>query len=145
MKKNLNIAYLNGAEGLVRKAASSGGSGGGDNDVLYYKLTDAFKQKLEEDGSMNDMFFCAIFGVCSNFIIKGRYGNGFDIGGYSAMEQNDEMAYIRAMNMNGFAVTVPFFSKGNRFNSYEEYNILLPEHYERITKEEYFGMITSES
>lgn len=32
MKKNLNIAYLNGAEGLVRKAASSGGSGGGSSD-----------------------------------------------------------------------------------------------------------------
>ena len=33
MKKNLNIAYLNGAEGMIRRGASggSGGSGGGSS------------------------------------------------------------------------------------------------------------------
>ena len=28
MKKNLNIAYLNGAEGMIRRGASGGASGG---------------------------------------------------------------------------------------------------------------------
>lgn len=43
MKKNLNIAYLNGAEGMIRRgAASSGGSGssgssGTEDNVIYYK------------------------------------------------------------------------------------------------------------
>ena len=48
MKKNLNIAYLNGAEGMIRRGgASSGGSGesggsgsgsgSGDEHVIYYK------------------------------------------------------------------------------------------------------------
>ena len=40
MKKNLNIAYLNGAEGMIRRgAASSGGngeSGGGDASTIEY-------------------------------------------------------------------------------------------------------------
>lgn len=42
MKKNLNIAYLNGAEGMIRRgAASSGGSGSGDSGVVmeYYAAT----------------------------------------------------------------------------------------------------------
>lgn len=44
MKKNLNIAYLNGAEGMIRRGgASSGGSGesgGGDNDNwVYYDIS----------------------------------------------------------------------------------------------------------
>lgn len=49
MKKNLNIAYLNGAEGIRRCSASSGGSGSGgesggsgsgsgDNNFKYYKF-----------------------------------------------------------------------------------------------------------
>lgn len=46
MKKNLNIAYLNGAEGMIKRGgASSGGSvdsgesgsGSGDEHVIYYK------------------------------------------------------------------------------------------------------------
>lgn len=44
MKKNLNIAYLNGAEGMIRRgAASSGGSSGGDGESFvweYYKIND---------------------------------------------------------------------------------------------------------
>lgn len=43
MKKNLNIAYLNGAEGMIRRGASggSGESGGGssiNDEALYYKF-----------------------------------------------------------------------------------------------------------
>lgn len=46
MKKNLNIAYLNGAEGMIRRGgASSGGSGSGSDEgssnsvnVEYYRI-----------------------------------------------------------------------------------------------------------
>ena len=37
MKTNLNIAYLNGAEGMIRRgAASSGGSGSGETSNIEY-------------------------------------------------------------------------------------------------------------
>ena len=36
MKKNLNISYLNGAEGMIRRGgASSGGSSGGEGNIEY--------------------------------------------------------------------------------------------------------------
>lgn len=41
MKKNLNIAYLNGAEGMIRKGgASSGGNsdGSGEQNIYYYTI-----------------------------------------------------------------------------------------------------------
>ena len=43
MKKNLNIAYLNGAEGIIRRGANegseeSGGSGSGSSAPQYYKF-----------------------------------------------------------------------------------------------------------
>ena len=47
MKKNLNIAYLNGAEGMIRRGgASSGGSGSGGESsntypTKYYKVLDS--------------------------------------------------------------------------------------------------------
>lgn len=54
MKKNLNIAYLNGAEGMIRRGASGGsgesggGSGNGSNTinsrVIYYKTVDGLYQ-----------------------------------------------------------------------------------------------------
>lgn len=54
MNKNLNIAYLNGAEGMIRKSAnegngeSGGGSGNGSNTinsrVIYYKTVDGIYQ-----------------------------------------------------------------------------------------------------
>ena len=47
MKKNLNIAYLNGAEGMIRRGAS-GGSGNGSNTTnsraIYYKTVDGIYQ-----------------------------------------------------------------------------------------------------
>lgn len=43
MKKNLNIAYLNGAEGIRRCSASSGGSSGGEgNQIEYYDVNMEF-------------------------------------------------------------------------------------------------------
>ena len=41
MKKNLNIAYLNGAEGMIRRGGASSGGSGGSNDgvnVEYYRI-----------------------------------------------------------------------------------------------------------
>lgn len=39
MKKNLNIAYLNGAEGMIRRgAASSSGSGDDEANAEYYRI-----------------------------------------------------------------------------------------------------------
>lgn len=58
MKKNLNIAYLNGAEGMIRKgAASSGGNGSGNGDCIdtnayliinsYFQDTDGNYKRYE--------------------------------------------------------------------------------------------------
>lgn len=39
MKKNLNIAYLNGTDGIIRKTAGEGGSGSGNSeDFLYIRI-----------------------------------------------------------------------------------------------------------
>ena len=61
MKKNLNIAYLNGAEGIRRCSASSGGSSGGEGsgsgnsnvvNIEYYKInrdSDSFDETAFSD------------------------------------------------------------------------------------------------
>lgn len=61
MKKNLNIAYLNGAEGIIKKVSSgeSGGSSNSDdqNGPLYYKFVE--NQYLESElssGSYPNVF-----------------------------------------------------------------------------------------
>lgn len=38
MKKNLNIAYLNGAEGMIRRGASGGSGSGSESKWEYYKI-----------------------------------------------------------------------------------------------------------
>ena len=68
MKKNLNIAYLNGAEGLVRKAAPSGGSGSGD-PILYYKIpSDVDKSSMEFDN-----IACVMCHIKALDVIQNRY------------------------------------------------------------------------
>lgn len=67
MKKNLNIAYLNGAEGMIRRGgASSGGSGesGGSNNetkenIYYYKIDNNnplvyFSNRIKTKNNNND-------------------------------------------------------------------------------------------
>lgn len=56
MKKSLNIAYLNGAEGMIRKGASSGGSGSDSDNgdqFSYYRVNfndDSYKSsKIKPD------------------------------------------------------------------------------------------------
>lgn len=50
MKKNLNIAYLNGAEGLHKRGgASSGGSSGGDDNISYYKVKQDWTTDFNND------------------------------------------------------------------------------------------------
>ena len=72
MKKNLNIAYLNGAEGMIRRGASggSGESGGGSNSggngegnqIVYYNVdTDNklvyFSNRIKtRDNASNDIW-----------------------------------------------------------------------------------------
>lgn len=59
MKKNLNIAYLNGAEGMIRRGASggngeSGGSGSGSElKWEYYKIE---RNTSYDDDAMSNVF-----------------------------------------------------------------------------------------
>ena len=62
MKKNLNIAYLNGAEGMIRRScASSGGSSSGngnvdeENDLIYYDISSADETTKQSLACLGDV------------------------------------------------------------------------------------------
>ena len=90
MKKNLNIAYLNGAEGMIRRgAASSGGSGdsgggtgeastieyldvSGVNQEIYFTtlLITSFVSKSKENGVVCILPSAAMVGYNNSLIIS---------------------------------------------------------------------------
>lgn len=63
MKKNLNIVYLNGAEGMIRRggASSGGSSGGGGNQIEYYNVNTRngltyFSNKIKTKDEYNNIW-----------------------------------------------------------------------------------------
>lgn len=70
MKKNLNIAYLNGAEGMIRRGgASSGGSGSGNGDVAdgweYFDIS-----SIEDERKIVFLESAQIYPVMMHAILK---------------------------------------------------------------------------
>ena len=60
MKKNLNIAYLNGAEGMIRRGgASSGGSGSGSGSEIKWEYYSIDWDKVDDKGFAEEVVLCA--------------------------------------------------------------------------------------
>ena len=80
MKKNLNIAYLNGAEGMIRRGgASSGGSGGG-NQIEYYNVNTLngliyFSSKIKTKDEYNDIWITSTGKWVYEMLETGDKGN----------------------------------------------------------------------
>lgn len=60
MNKNLNIAYLNGAEGMIRRGgASSGGSGSGSGSEIKWEYYSIDWDKVDDKGFAEEVVLCA--------------------------------------------------------------------------------------
>jgi len=90
MKKNLNIAYLNGAEGMIRRAVGGGGSGSGDsgdngesgggNQIEYYNVNTLnaliyFSTKIKTKDEYNDIWITSTGKWVYEMLETGDKGN----------------------------------------------------------------------
>ena len=81
MKKNLNIAYLNGAEGMIRRGGvSSGGSSGGGNQIEYYNVNTLnaliyFSSKIKTKDEYNDIWITSTGKWVYEMLETGNAGN----------------------------------------------------------------------
>lgn len=141
MKKNLNIAYLNGAEGLVRKAASSGGSGGGEASTIEYLDVSGMI-----DGTTDEMSVKKMFLIYLSYLTKFVDDNIVQISGgagLSIVSNNANTTLIGvvaiAINFNAKIIVEGHISTILEFlsNSFTQEELdAIP----RITKEEFYSL-----
>ena len=97
MKKNLNIAYLNGVEGMIRRGgASNGGSGSGSGDVAdgweYFDLS-----SIEDERKLVFIESSQIYPIMMHVILKVDTDNNHIIGNpfkYDETKHNHKMFHI---------------------------------------------------
>ena len=134
MKKNLNIAYLNGAEGMIRRgAASSGGSGSGSGSGEAFTFFDV-------KGKIPDYMTATVFGFIvkiddgvSQSVVSGAYG-------YSLVgKENISTSWVAMGIPNNTLILNP---SGNDFiNSDEVMSMFETElGWSRITKEQFYNL-----
>ena len=137
MKKNLNIAYLNGAEGLVRKAASSGGSLGGEASTIEY---------LDVSGMADEMSVKKTALIFQSYLVKFFDDNKvFVIGGAGLLTVEDN---INTITEGVVAVAIDSNAKiimEGRIGTILEFlsNLFTQEELDaipRITKEEFYSL-----
>lgn len=79
MKKNLNIAYLNGAEGMIRRGSASSGGSGSSEDVAdgweYFDLS-----SIEDERKFVFLDLAKIYPVMMHAILKVDADNNHIIG-----------------------------------------------------------------
>ena len=149
MKTNLNIAYLNGAEGMIKKgAASSGGSSGSGDSIKieYYKIDWDKLYELGFDKNDNSMqsFSMEIKSLLfsshtAKIVINGNIFAGINVSGGWAL-----MGYIYYAIAISFAFPIKILSADSTetiFSSVKELvasltntDWLIP-----ITEEEYYN------
>ena len=82
MKNNLNIAYLNGAEGMIRRGGASSGdnSGSGGNQIEYYNVNTLnaliyFSSKIKTKDEYNDIWITSTGKFVYEMLETGDKGN----------------------------------------------------------------------
>ena len=139
MKKNLNIAYLNGAEGMIRRGgASSGESGGGSNSgdsgssgdskIVYTDINKA-------SGGIFEAFLMFAIEVATK---DGGFVTAFQVG----QILTNDITWVQN-NANKMAVsTESRFDAGGTYYTLEEMFSLQGLDYRQytITKEEYYAV-----
>lgn len=135
MKTNLNIAYLNGAEGMIRRgAASSGGSGSGESESSwrYFDMS-----KLKPGDMALTMYFVAIIKTT----VSDTYGKPLFISAGSMMGLTD----TEPTNLVAVPTNIPMTYEGGEVATFEEgcikYNVTDEDlAVGEITKEQFYSL-----
>ena len=106
MKKNLNIAYLNGAEGMIRKTAASSGDSGNSEDFLYIRIPSYTYGFYTDIDVLNNkiMYYKQLDGVVTTYETLDEFVNAH--GTYtlatviSSVNWNDKYASLILINLN---------------------------------------------
>ena len=139
MKTNLNIAYLNGAEGMIRRGVLSGGSGSGEGSNIEYLDVSG----LEHTDTLKSLL------VASAILVKITFqGNVvyippilYEIGTIATIEELISVANYLAIDFNLLTYS-PSLGKVNlnncliAFGTTQEQIDAIP----RITKEQFYSL-----
>lgn len=105
MKKNLNIAYLNGAEGMIRKTAASSG-GENSEDFLYIRIPSYTYGFYTDIDVLNNkiIYYKQLDGIVTTYETLDEFVNAH--GTYtlatviSSVNWNDKYASLTLINLN---------------------------------------------
>ena len=128
MKTNLNIAYLNGAEGMIRRGASSSGSGSGEASTIEYL-------DVSNQSSVMNLFVKSIAYICKAYIDEKYF-----IAPLSLFSSND-IAIVAAAVIPSMKIIIDsgeytLAELASQFGLSQEQLDAIP----RITKEEFYSL-----